>query len=161
MWEPMLRVEWLKWEQAGLEVVERSKVDVDRSSLRRHWPQKASNAQVATAASKGLVRSSPSKRRWSMATVIGGCGGFLEEEGARFLALLMTTCRCRPPFQVALWALCHALRPESRFWMVLAETRPASEAAYAHRTNSLAGNCSAAGTSSCLQKARKCVTCCE
>jgi hypothetical protein len=157
----MLRVECLKWERAGLEVVERSEADIDRSSPRRHCPQKASNAQVAMATSRGLVRSSPSKRCWSMATVIGGCGGFLEEEGARFLALLMTTCRCKPPFQGALWALCHALRPERRFWMLLAETCPASEAAYAQSMNSSAGNYNTAGTCSCLQKARKCLMCHE
>ena len=142
-------------------MVERSKVDVDRSSPRRHWPQKASNAQAATAMSKGLVRSSLSKSCWSMVTVIGGRRGFLEEEGARFLAPLMTTCRRKPPFQVAPWALCHALRPESQFWMVLAEMHPASEAAYAQRTNSSAGNCRAVGTPSCLEKARKWVTCQE
>jgi hypothetical protein len=110
----MLRVEWLKWDWAGLDVVERSEADVARSSLRRHWPQKASNAQAATAASRGFIRSSPSKRCWSMVTVIGGRGGFLEEEGAKFLAPLMTTCRRRLPFHVAPWALCHALRPESQ-----------------------------------------------
>ena len=64
-----------------------------------------------------------------MAAVTRGRGGFLEEEGARFLAPLMTTCRRRPPFQGAPCALCHALRPDSQFWMVLAEMRPASEAA--------------------------------
>jgi hypothetical protein len=57
-------------------VVERSKADDDRSSPRRIWPQKASNAQAATAASIGFVRSSPSKRSCNMATVIGGRGGF-------------------------------------------------------------------------------------
>ena len=38
--------------------------------------------QAVTAASNGFVRLSLSKRSWSMVTVIGGCGGFLEEEGA-------------------------------------------------------------------------------
>ena len=98
---PMVQVEWVKWEQAGLEVVERSKEDIDRSSPRRHWPQKASNMQAATATSKGLVRSSPLNSCWSMAIVISGRRGFLEEDGARFLAPLMMTCRHRPLFQVA------------------------------------------------------------
>ena len=64
-----------------------------------------------------------------MATVIGGCGGFLEEEGAKFLAPLMITCKRKPPFQGAPCALCHTLRPDSWFWMVPAEMWPASAAA--------------------------------
>ena len=125
----MLREEWTKCDLAGLAVVERSEADDDSSSPRRHCPQKASKAQAAMAASMGFVRSSPLKRSCSMATVIGGRGGFLEEEGARFLTPLTTTCKRKPPFQVAPWVLCHALRPESRFWMALAEMWPASEAA--------------------------------
>ena len=70
---------------------------------------------VATATSIGFVRLSPSKRSCNMATVIGGCGGFLEEERAKFLALLMITCKHKPPFQGVLCALCHALRPNSQF----------------------------------------------
>ena len=64
-----------------------------------------------------------------MATVIGGCGGFLEEERAKFLAPLMIICKHKPPFQGVLCALCYALRPNSQFWIVVAETWPTLEAA--------------------------------
>ena len=85
----------------------------------------------------------------------GGHGGSLEEEGAMFLALLTITHKHTPPFQVALWASCHALRPVSWFWMVLGERQPASEAAYAHSMNLSVGNCRLGGTCSCLQNLRK------
>ena len=103
-----LREERAKWRLAGLEVIERSEAADDRSSPSRHCPQKAIRAQAATAASFGCVRSRFSMRSRSMAVVMGGRGGSLEEEGAMFLAPLMITRTRMPPFQTALWALCQA-----------------------------------------------------
>jgi len=115
VWESGLRKERVRCDLAGLETVERSVDEEERSSPRRHCPQNASTAQAAIAASMGCVRSRLSMRSLSMPVVTGGRGGLLEDAGVMFLAPFITTCRRIPPFQGALWALCHALSPESRF----------------------------------------------
>ena len=137
-----------------MEVTERLVDDDDRSSPSQHYPQKAIKAQIAMAASIGCVRSRLLMRSWSIA-IVTGHGGSLEEEGAMFLALLTIMHKCTPPFQVALWALCHALRLVNWFWMVLEERWPASEVAYAHSMNLSVGNCRLGGTCSRLQNLRK------
>jgi len=97
-----LRKERVKWVLAGLETVDRSEAADERSSPSRHWPQKATRAQAAMAVSLGCERSRFSMRICSMAIVMGGHGGSLEEGGAMFLAPLTTTRKRMPPFQAAL-----------------------------------------------------------
>ena len=93
----------MRCDLAGLETMERSEDEEERSSPRRHCPQKASTAQAAIAVSMGCVRSRLLMRSLSMLVMIGGCGGFLEDAGVMFLAPFITTAhRCIPPFQGAL-----------------------------------------------------------
>ena len=102
VWESGLHRECMTCDLAGLETMERSKDEEERSSLRQHCPKKASTAQAVIVASVGCVRSRLLMRSLSMLVVIGGHGGFLEDAGVMFLAPFITTCRCIPPFQGAL-----------------------------------------------------------
>lgn len=139
----------------GLEEVDESVREEDRSSPRRHWPQKATLAAAATAASRGSRRSSASIRDDNMVVLTGGLGGRREESGVRFLTPLRMKLSRNPPFQMTLCRMCQALRAEMYLHTVSPDIRPAFEAAKAQRTNSLAGKRSSGGTSSRLQKSRK------
>lgn len=85
-----LRFDLLKPERVGSAAG--FKVDSERgnNSPRRHWPQKAVAAQVATAASNGEFKSNVCTSLDSMVAVMGGRGGRLEDPGARLLTPLRT-----------------------------------------------------------------------
>jgi hypothetical protein len=102
VWAIRLSKERLKCALDGLDSVDKSEEEEERSSPSQHWLQKATRAQARIATSLGCVRSRWSTRRQSMAIVMGGRRGSLEEEGVMFLAPLRITRRRRLLFQGAL-----------------------------------------------------------
>jgi len=96
----------------GLEEVDESVREEDKSSPRRHWPQKAMLAAAATAASRGSRRLRASIRDNNMVVLTGGRGGRREESGVRFLTPFKTKFSRKPPFQSTLCKMCQALRAE-------------------------------------------------
>jgi hypothetical protein len=86
----------------GFDDVDKSIRDEDRSSPRRHCPQKATEAVAATVASRGSLRLRPLIRDDSMMVLIGGRGGRREERGVRFLTPLRIKFSRGPPFHSTL-----------------------------------------------------------
>jgi hypothetical protein len=127
----------------------------DKSSPRRHCPQKATLAMAATAASRGSWRSRAPTRDVNIVVLTGGRGRRREESGMRFLTLFRMKLSRNPPFHLTLCRMCQALRAEMYLHTVFPDIWPALEAAKAQRTNSLAGKRSSEGMFSWLQKLRK------
>ena len=78
----------MKPERVGRGIFSEGDDEEGRSSPRRHWPQKAVAAQVAIAASTGVLRSRFSTSCESILALIGGHGRCFEPPGARLLTPL-------------------------------------------------------------------------
>ena len=74
--------DFLKSDWAGRRVGSRGKEDDGKSSPKWHWPQKATTAQAATAASKGKLILRPLMSCQSILELTGGWGGHLDLPGA-------------------------------------------------------------------------------
>ena len=129
--------DFLKTDRAGRRVGSRGKEDDGKSLPKWHWPQKATTAQAATAASKGKLILRPLMSCWSILELTGGWGGCLDLPGARLWTLLRTYRRQALPFHSRLWVICHALSTERWLKGVVLACFPRLEAANAQSTNSL------------------------
>ena len=80
----LFRIDCFKFPQDGTESVERLEYVEGRSSPSLHCPQKAMDAQAATAASRGSLRFRLETRMDNIDTFTGSLGRRLVEQGARF-----------------------------------------------------------------------------
>ena len=129
----------------GLEEVEASVCKEAINSPRRHWPQKATLAAAATAASRGSCRSSLIIREDNILMLTGGRGRRQEDRGVRFLTPFKMKLSREPPFHSTSCKTCQALRAEMYLHTIFPDSKPALEAAKAERTNLLAGKRSSGG----------------
>ena len=147
-----MREDFFRLERVGKRDRGRVGDEEGKSSPRRHCPQKAVVAQVATVMSRGDSRLRCCRSCVNILELMGGRGGRLEPRGVRLWTPLSTYRKRELPFHSRLWAICHALRADRRFLGVLRAWMPMLDAAKAHSMNSSAGNLRWLGTPSALQK---------